>query len=190
MDINDFQVAGIARRQLDDSLRSLAPDAAPTPFMVAGGPHGIRHIGLHPLTDPDFAETATTVIPAFIVLDEAFDISLAAFITDPDICSGNPECALIAHWSRRRRDLFTSAVIRRKGQPPVLGGWHEVPASASLGPIDDGVRLGFDTAHRIWNSDADDLRERVDSIRSAAATSDTDVLPLTVDALREWGWLE
>ena len=186
----DSQIAGIAREYLDDILRSLAPEAAPTPFMGSGGPHGVRHIELHALTDPDFAETATTVIPAFIILNEAVAAVLAAFITDPEICDKKSECALIAYWGPRARELFAAEVTRRKGQPPVLGDWLKAPASASLGPIDEGVRNGLDMAYRIWNTDADDLRERIDAIRSAGGTTDTDVIPLTVDALRECGWLD
>jgi len=186
----DSQIAGIARGYLDDILRNMAPDAAPTPFMVSGGPHGVRHIELHSLTDPDFAQTAKTVIPAFIIVNEAVTAVLAAFITDPDICGQNPECALIAYWGPRARELFAAAVTRRRGQPPVLGEWLKAPASASLGLIDDGVRNGMDMALRIWNTDADDLRERIDAIRSSGRTTDTDVLPLTVDALRESGWLD
>ncbi len=186
----DSQIAGIARGYLDDILRSLAPEAAPTPFMVSGGPHGVRHIELHSLTDPDFAHTAKTVIPAFIILNEAVTAVLAAFIADPDICDGKPECALIAYWGPRARELFAAEVTRRKGQPPVLGEWLKAPASASLGPIDEGVRSGLDKAYRIWNTDADDLRERIDAIRSAGGPTDTEVLPLTVDALRESGWLD
>ena len=189
MPMNDSHIVRIARRYLDDSLRTLAPDAAPTPFMVGGGPHGMRHIGLHCLTDPDFAETARTVLPAFIVLDESFEVALVAFVADDDVCGDNPECALIAHWSPAGRDLFTSAVTRRNGQPPVLGGWVTGPPWADLGPIDEGVRRGLDMAHRMWNADADELRERIDNLRSAAATADTDVLPLTVEALLESGWL-
>lgn len=143
MDLEDSQVTRIATRYLDDSLRSLLPDAAPIPFMVAGGPHGIRHVELHSLTDPDFPETAQTVIPAFIVLDEAFDMALAAFITNPDICAGAPECGFIAHWSPRGRDLFVAKVMRRNNQPPVLGEWLKGLASIDLGPIDDGVRRGI-----------------------------------------------
>jgi hypothetical protein len=33
-------------------------------------------------------------------------------------------------------------------------------------PIDEGVRDDLDMAYRIWNTDADDLRERIDAIRS------------------------
>jgi len=186
----DSQIASIARDYLDDILRSLAPEAAPTPFMVSGGPHGVRRIELHYLTDPDFAQTAQTVIPAFIILNEAVEVVLAAFITDPDLCDGEPEGALIAHWGPRGRDISAATVTRRKGQPPVLGEWLLAPESASLGPIDEGVRNGLDMAYRIWNTDADDLRERIDSIRSAARPSDNDVIPLTVDALRECGWLD
>ena len=149
----------------------------------------MRHIELHSLTDPDFAQTAKTVIPAFIILNEAVEVVLAAFITDPNICDGNPESALIAYWGPRARELFAAAVTRRRGQPPVLGEWRKAPASDSLGPIDEGVRNGLDMAYRIWNTDADDLRERIDSIRSAGGTTDTDVIPLTVDAMRECGWL-
>ena len=185
----DSQIAGIACDHLDEILRGLAPGAAPTPFMVSGGPHGVRHIELHSLTDPDFAQTAKTVIPAFIILNEAVEVVLAAFITDPNICDGNPESALIAYWGPRARELFAAAVTRRRGQPPVLGEWRKAPASDSLGPIDEGVRNGLDMAYRIWNTDADDLRERIDSIRSAGGTTDTDVIPLTVDAMRECGWL-
>lgn len=194
MNLNDSQIAGIARRYLDDSLCNLAPDAAPTPFMVAGGPHGNRHIGLHSLNDPDFPETARTVIPAFIVLDEAIEVALVAFLPAPDIdrdvCEQSQECALIAHWGPHGRDLFTAAVTRRNTQPPVIGGFRKGPVSASLGPIDDGVRSGLDMTKRMWNSDADQLRQRIDDIRSAAATSDTQVLPRTVNTLREWGWLD
>ena len=43
-------------------------------------------------------------------------------------------------------------------------------------------------AHRMWESSADELRERINAIRSVATSSDTDVLPLTVDALGDWGW--
>jgi hypothetical protein len=186
----DSQIAGIARGYLDDILRNMAPDAAPTPFMVSGGPHGVRHIELHSLTDPDFAQTAKTVIPAFIILNEGVEVVLSAFVTDPDICDGTPECALIAYWGPRARELFAAAVTRRKCQPPVLGGWLKVPASTSLGPIDEGVRNGLDMAYRIWKTGADDLRERIDSIRSAGGTTDTDVIPLTVGALRESGWLD
>ena len=114
----DPQIAGIARDYLDDILRSLAPEAAPTPFIVSGGPHGVRHIELHSLTDPDFAETAKTVIPAFMILNESVAAVLAAFITDPVICDGTPECALIAYWGPRARELFAAPVTRRKGQPP------------------------------------------------------------------------
>ena len=186
----DSQIAGIAREYLDDILRSLAPEAAPTPFMVSGGPHGVRHIELLALTDPDFAVTATTVIPAFIILNEGVEVVLSAFVTDPDICGGKSECALIAYWGPHGRELFAAAVTRRKGQPPVLGGFLMAPLTASLGPIDDGVRTGLDMAHRIWKTDADELRERIDSIRASGGTTDTDVLPLTVDALRECGWLD
>ena len=89
----------------------------------------------------------------------------------------------------RARELFAAEVTRRKGQPPVLGEWLKTSASASLGPIDDGVRNGLDMAYRIWNTDADELRELIDTIRSAGGTIDIDVLSLTVDALREFGWL-
>jgi hypothetical protein len=186
----DSQIASIASDYLDDILRSLAPEAAPTPFILSGGPHGVRHIALHSLTDPDFAKTAKTVIPAFIILNEGIEVVLSAFVTDPDICDGKPECALSAYWGPRARELFAAEVTRRKGQPPVVGEWLKAPASASLGPIDDGVRNGLDMAYRIWKTDADDLRERIDAIRSAGGTTDTDVLPLTVDALRECGWLD
>jgi len=186
----DSQIADIAHDHLDDILRSLAPEAEPTPFMVSGGPHGVRRIELHSLTDPDFAQTAQTVIPAFIILNEAVEVVLAAFITDPDLCDGEPECALIAYWGPRGRDLSAATVTRRKGQPPVLGEWLMAPESASLGPIDGGVRNGLDMAYRIWKTDADHLRERIDAIRTAGGTIDTDVLPLTVDALRECGWLD
>jgi hypothetical protein len=186
----DSQIARVARDQLDDILCRLAPEAVPTPFMVSGGPHGVRHIELHSLTDPDFGETARTVIPAFIILNEGVEVVLSAFVTDPDICDGKSECALIAYWGPRGRELFAAEVTRRKGQPPVLGGFLMPPLTASLGPIDDGVRNGLDMAYRIWKTDADDLRERIDAIRSAGRTTDTDVLPLTVDALRESGWLD
>ncbi len=186
----DSQIAGIARDYLDDILRSLAPESTPTPFMVTGGPHGLRHIELHSLTDPDFPQTAKTVIPAFMILNESMAAVLAAFITDPDICDGKPECALIAYWGPRARELFAAEVTRRKGQPPVLGEWLKAPASASLGPIDGGVRNGLDIAYRIWQTQADTLRERIDAIRSAGGTTDTEVLPLTVDAMREFGWLD
>ena len=186
----DSQIADIARDHLDDILRNLEPEAEPTPFMVSGGPHGVRRIELHSLTDPDFAQTAKTVIPAFIILNEGVEVVMSAFVTDPDICDGTPECALIAYWGPRARELFAAEVTRRKGQPPVLGEWLKAPVSASLGPIDDGVRNGLDMAYRIWKTDADDLRERIDAIRSAGGTTDTDVIPLTVDALRESGWLD
>jgi hypothetical protein len=186
----DSQIARVARNQLDDILCSLAPEAVPTPFMVSGGPHGVRHIELHSLTDPDFAETAMTVIPAFIILNEGVEVVLSAFTTDPDICDEKSECALIAYWGPRGRELFVAAVTRRNGQPPVLGGFLMPPLTASLGPIDDGVRTGLDMAYRIWKTDADELRERIEAIRSAGGTTDTDVIPLTVDALRESGWLD
>ena len=86
--------------------------------------------------------------------------------------------------------MFAAAMTRRNGQPPVLGGWMMPPLTASLGPIDDGRHNSLDVSYRIWKTDADDLRERIDSIRSAGGTTDTDVLPLTVDALRESGWLD
>ncbi|MGI9124501.1 MAG: hypothetical protein ACR2JM_07080, partial [Mycobacterium sp.] len=60
----DSQVARTTRRFLDDCLRSMAPGAELTPFMVAGGPHGLQHVGLHSRDDAVFADTATTVIPA------------------------------------------------------------------------------------------------------------------------------
>jgi hypothetical protein len=189
MNLNDSQIGGICRRQLDDELRTLAPDAQPTPFMVGGGPHGVGHVGLHNLADPDFAETAMTVIPAFIVLDEAVEVALGAFVTDPAICGENRECALIAHWGPPGRDLFISSVTRRKSQPPILGGFVKGPVATSLGPIDDGVRRGMEMARGLWDSDADELRGRIAEIRAEAAVSDTDVLPRTVDALRQWGWL-
>lgn len=158
--------------------------------MMSGGPHGVRQIKLHSLTDPDFGKTAKTVIPAFLILNAAVEVVLSAFTTDPELCDGTQECALIAYWGPRGRELFAAAVTRLKGQPPVLGGFLMAPLTASLGPIDDGVRNGLDMAYRIWRTDADDLRERIDSIRSSGGTTDTDVLPLTVDALRESGWLD
>ena len=188
MNLNDSPSIGTARDHLEDSLCSLAPDAAPIPLLIAGGPHGLQHVGLHPLNDPDFEATTATVIPAFSVLNEAVELALGAFVSDPEICG--VESALIAYWGPPGRTLFISAVTRRKTQPPVLGGWLKAPVSASLGPINDGIRQGLDMAHRLWNSDADGLRERIDLIRLTAATEDTDVLPLTVDALREWGWLD
>jgi hypothetical protein len=81
-------------------------------------------------------------------------------------------------------------VTRRKGQPPVLGEWLKAPASASLGPIDEGVYNGLDMAYRIWNTDADDLGERIDASRLAGGPTDTEVIPLTVDALQECGRLD
>ena len=189
MDFNDSPIASITQRYVDDALRNLPPDGEPTPFMVAGGPDGMRHIGLHSLSDPDFPETAKTVIPAFIVLDEAVEVTLAAFTTDPVICGGKTECAFIAHCGPNGRTLLIAEVTRRKTQPPVLDGWLMGPAWAELGLIDEGMRTGLEMVQRIWKSDADDLRILINDIRSAACTSDTDVLPLTVDALREWGWL-
>ena len=41
--------------------------------------------------DPDFGETAKTVIPAFIILNEGVEVVLSAFVTDPDICDGKSE---------------------------------------------------------------------------------------------------
>ena len=64
------------------------------------------------------------------------------------------------------------------------------PLTASLGPIDDGRHNGLDVSYRIWNTNAEVPGERIDAIRSAGRTTDTDVLPLTVDALRESGWLD
>jgi hypothetical protein len=189
MNVSDFRLGRIARRHLEDNLLSLAPGDSPVPFMVGGGPHGDRRVELHPLTDSDFPATAETVIPAFIVLDEAFEIVLATFTTEPELCGPSPECALIAHWGPHGRDLFTAAPMRRTSQPPVLGEWLEGPASVSLGPVEEGVREGLAMAHRMWDSAADELRERIDSIRATARCTDTDVLPLTVDALNEWGWL-
>jgi hypothetical protein len=81
-------------------------------------------------------------------------------------------------------------VTRRKTQPPVLAGWLKAPVSASLGPTDEGVRSGMDMARRILSPVAHDLRERIHMIRLTAAIEDTDTLPLTVDALRDWGWLD
>ncbi len=190
MNMNDSEIIGTARRLLDESLCSLAPDAAPIPFMVGAGPHGVQHVGLHPMSDPDFAQTAETVIPAFIVLNEAVELALTAFIADPEVCVSVPECALIAYWGASGRTLFTSEVTRRKTQPPVLAGWLKAPVSASLGPIDEGVRSGLDMARRILSPVAHDLRERIHMIRLTAATEDTDTLPLSVDALRDWGWLD
>jgi hypothetical protein len=45
-------------------------------------------------------------------------------------------------------------------------------------------------ARRLLSPVAHDLRERIHMIRLTAATEDTDTLPLTVDALRDWGWLD
>ncbi|MGI9124506.1 MAG: hypothetical protein ACR2JM_07105 [Mycobacterium sp.] len=99
------------------------------------------------------------------------------------------EGAFIALWRRQRRGLFTSAVFRRNTQPPVLAGWLEHPAGTGLGPIDEGVRSGLDMAYRIWDSDADELRRRIDDIRAGAETSDTASIPLTLEALQGCGWL-
>jgi hypothetical protein len=44
-------------------------------------------------------------------------------------------------------------------------------------------------AQRIWSPYVDKLRERIHLIRLTAATEDTDTLPLTLDALRDWEWL-
>ncbi len=189
MNLNDSEIVVSARRILDESLCSLAPDGAPTPFMVAVGPHGMQHVGLHAMSDPDFAQTAETVIPAFIVLNEPVELALTAFIDDPEVCGSVPECALIAYWGASGRTLFTSLVTRRKTQPPVLAGWLKAPASASLGSLDEGVHSGLDMARRILSPAAHDLRERINMIRLTAATEDTDTLPLTVDALRDWQWL-
>jgi len=190
MNLNDSEIVGTARRLLDESLCSLAPDTVPAPFMVAAGPHGMQHVGLHPMSDHDFAQTAETVIPAFIILNEAVEIALTAFVADTAICGSAPECALIAYWGASGRTLFTSVVTRRKTQPPVLAGWLKAPVSASLGPIDEGVRSGMDMARRISSPVAHELRERIHMIRLTAATEDTDTLPLTVDALRDWEWLD
>mgnify|MGYP003606137892 CR=1 FL=1 len=189
MNLNDSQIGRISRRYLDDNLRSLEPGGVPVPFMLVGGPHGVQHVELHPLSDTDFVATAQTVIPAFIVSAEAVEVALTAFTIDPEVCAGRIECAFIAHWGPGGRDLFTAAVTRRRSQPPVLSEWLRGPSSAGLGPFDEAVHDGLNLAHRIWAPDADLLRQRIDAIRSAAKTKDTDVLPLTVDALREWGWL-
>ena len=186
----DTQVDRFARDHLDELLRRLAPDAEPTPFRVAGGPHGVQRIELHSLTDRDFAKTATTVIPAFIVLNEAVEVVLVSFTTNPDIIGDKPECAMLTHWGPQGRTLFISEVTRRTNQPPVLSGWLPAPVATDLGPIDDGVTRGRDMIQRIWNTDADELRARIDAIRAPAASTDTDILPLTVDALREWGWID
>jgi len=50
------------------------------------------------------------------------------------------------------------------------------------------MHLNDSQVSRIARRHLDDLRQRIDNIRSAARTNDNDVLPLTVDALREWGW--
>jgi hypothetical protein len=186
----DTQISRVAREHLDHQLRHLAPDGEPTPFMVAGGPHGFHRVELHSLTDRDFSQTATTVIPAFIVLNEAIEVVLVAFTTDPDITGGKTECALLTRWGPQGRSLFISEVTRRASQPPVLSGWLPAPVATDLGPIDDGVRRGRDMVRRIWDTDADGLRARIDAIRSPASTTDSDILPLTLDALRQWGWLE
>ena len=57
-------------------------------------------------------------------------------------------------------------------------------------PIEyEGVRSGMDMARRISSPVAHELRERIHMIRLTAANEDTETLPLTVDALRDWGWL-
>jgi len=48
-------------------------------------------------------------------------------------------------------------------------------ASAGPGPIDDAVHSGLDLAQRIWITDADHLRERIDSIRATAGTQTASV---------------
>jgi hypothetical protein len=47
----------------------------------------------------------------------------------------------------------------------------------------------MDMARRISSPVAHELRERIHMIRLTAANEDTETLPLTVDALRDWGWL-
>jgi len=51
------------------------------------------------------------------------------------------------------------------------------------------MHLNDSQVSRIARRHLDDLRQRIDNIRSAARTNDNDVLPPTVDALREWGWV-
>ena len=124
------------------------------------------------------------------IIEQAVEVVLVSFTTNPDIIGDKPECAMLTHWGPQGRTLFISEVTRRTNQPPVLSGWLPAPVATDLGPIDDGVTRGRDMIQRIWNTDADELRARIDAIRAPAASTDTDILPLTVDALREWGWID
>jgi hypothetical protein len=49
--------------------------------------------------------------------------------------------------------------------------------------------VAWTCARRISSPVAHELRERIHMIRLTAANEDTETLPLTVDALRDWGWL-
>lgn len=188
---NDSPITRTARRHLDDVLCSLDPDTEPTPFVIVGGPYGMAHVGLHSLTDDDFDYTAGVVLPALVVVNHAVEVALVAFLSDPGVCSAKSECAAVAHWGPEGRSLSVAPVMRRRGQPPVIGDWRSSATSAAaLDAVDDGVRHGTELAQRLRDSDASDLCEEIDLIRITAATEDDDVVPLAVAALTRWGWLD
>lgn len=191
MNPDDSPIKRTALSYLEAALLTMDPDAEPTPFVIVGGPQTMAHVGLHSLDDGDFDDTAGTVLPALIVLNAADEVALVTFLDDPEICGDEVECAAVANWGPQGRSLSVAPVTRRHEQPPIIGGWRDSGASTmALDSVDNGVRHGTALLERLSDPDADDLREQIDLIRITAATEDTDVLPLTVDALRRWGWLD
>ena len=191
--LNDSAIISKARQHLDDALLDLRLDGELTPFVIVDGPHGMMYVSLPAPSDDDFWRTASTDVPAIIILYKATEMVLVTFLDDSEVCASR-ECVAVAHWGPQGHSLSVAPVSLRYDKPPRIRDWRNSAASTErIDAVGDGFRHGTELAHQLRESSSSsdaDLLQQIDLIRITAGAEDTDVLPQTVATLRRSRWLD
>lgn len=195
--MTEYRTISHLKKYLDESLLDLGPEMYIPPTIAADGPYGLKRISLFPPIVPDSERQRRQDIPAFLLVSDAEDAAVMMFsvrqvldpLADPDTSAETSENITIFHWYPGGESVFSAPLLRRNGQPPVVGEWRLVGDFIGVsGSVNDGIRNGLSMLVRLKLPEHAGLRERIDSIRKRFA--DQDVLPVTVTALVEEGWLE
>lgn len=176
------------KRALNEKLRNNTPDAVPEVILATSGRRGISGIRLDITDDPDGKLRAAAYIIAFIVATGADEVSFTAagwsapppttvemLDVDPSEHPERTEVLFISRTSREGSEIHTAPIIRRSGQPPVIGLWERKDCELGLfGFYGDHIEEGFVMARALEEEkpDAMEVRAHFDNLMATVGTKE------------------